>query len=223
MSQIQLPISDHDAALPGDTLTSVTLNFEWRRTLVHLAEFLLDRRIYSGTEAEIDTVVQQAHALISDMYTVDSVLHMPEKLAARVQHDVFGLIDLPGLTTFIPTFADPALEEHQYDFGGFWNSGDPTKIIIPANKGGLYRFTAQVFFLAAPLGLRFFTIVHNSHDTVAQQRIYSDNTVSNSVSGDWECAVGDDIFLSISSTTDVQIVNSPAGGSIILSCYRIFR
>ena len=77
---VALPLADHNAPLVGDTLESVLLNHQWRRLLVPHAQRLLNRNIYFGTEAEIDTAVQQVHALLADFYPLVSIMAISHAL-----------------------------------------------------------------------------------------------------------------------------------------------
>lgn len=77
---VTLPLADHNAPLVGDTLESVDINHQWRRLLVLLATGLLNRNIYDGTEAEIDTAIQQAHALLADFYPLAGIMAISHAL-----------------------------------------------------------------------------------------------------------------------------------------------
>lgn len=69
-----MPLDAHDAPLPAADFEDFHINYQWRRLLAPLATRLLNRNIYSGTEIEIDTAVQQAHALIADLYPLVAIL-----------------------------------------------------------------------------------------------------------------------------------------------------
>lgn len=129
---ISLPMADHNALLAGDELLGVQLNYQWRRVMVHLAENMLDRRIYDGTEIEIDAAIQQVHALLSDMYTLE-----------RTDVDYLGA--LVGLTSNLAFgtagvdvgFTNDAIKP-LHDVGGFWDSGNPKELKVPVGGAGYY-------------------------------------------------------------------------------------
>lgn len=129
---ISLPIADHNAPLVGDELFGLQLNYQWRRVLVHLAENMLDRRIYDGTEIEIDTAVQQVQALISDMYTPETI--GMDYLGAHVGRSTnLGFSTSPVVIPF--ENEDTGL---LHDVGGFWDGANPFWLEVPTGGAGYY-------------------------------------------------------------------------------------
>ncbi len=137
VSKISLPIADHNAPLVGDELSTVTLNYQWRRILVHAAEHMLDREIYDGTEAEIDTVIQQAHALLSDMYTFEDA--GMDYLGARVGSTV--TVNIP--VTYAEQSMLGVIGSGMHDIGGFWDAGASEKLTVPVGGAGYYYCVAD--------------------------------------------------------------------------------
>ena len=63
-----LPLSDHNALLAGDVLTTVTLNYEWRVFVVSIVEKLLETNRYELSETEFSTLDIVYLALLEDFY-----------------------------------------------------------------------------------------------------------------------------------------------------------
>lgn len=61
---IDAVISDHDAG----TVTTLDINYEWRRLISALIEPLLNPLAWDGTESEIDDAIQKMQALYNDLY-----------------------------------------------------------------------------------------------------------------------------------------------------------
>lgn len=137
VSKIQLPLPDHNAVLPADTLTSVSLNFKWRRIVVHLAETLLDRRIFDGSETEIDAAIQQVQALLSDMYTFEEI-GMPY-LGAFVARTTDIVATPTGLIASLENdFSFPL-----HDVGDFFDLAADDRLIVPVGGAGFYHCFAS--------------------------------------------------------------------------------
>lgn len=150
MGQITLPLPDHNAALPGDTLTQVALNFEWRRVVVHQVERLLDRSMYIGTEAEIDTAVQQVHALLSDMYTIAGIGGVMDTVGARASRRSL-FTPAVGSWVVVP-LDDPAGDAWDWDTDGFWDVANPERLTIPAGADGMYHVNGFALWQSGTFG-----------------------------------------------------------------------
>jgi len=60
---------EHDAVLSGDTLSSVSLNYEWRRVLVHAIYSYRERIAPEDYDAGYDEFIKLTDNLIVDLYT----------------------------------------------------------------------------------------------------------------------------------------------------------
>jgi hypothetical protein len=69
---IETPLSAHNAALPEDVMTTITLNHEWREIVGGQLSRLLHRQYWTGTESDIDDALQKLHQLLIDLYTTES-------------------------------------------------------------------------------------------------------------------------------------------------------
>lgn len=100
--------------------------------MVHLGETMLNRNIYAGSAPEIDTVIQQVHAFLSDLYTFEET--GMDYLGALVGRFDLIVATPAGVTVPFQNDIIPPL----HDKGDFWTVGDPTKLIIPVDGAGYY-------------------------------------------------------------------------------------
>ena len=196
---IPTPISVHDALLPlPDLLTTIQFNFEWRRLIVELLWQMQSEGFWSGSQADIEQAVDRARQMIEDIYEVVDM----QKIAARFRA-TGGFVTLPGVGTTIVDWQDPALNARDYDYGGFYDPLDTQVIKIPAGKGGIYSFFANVFYTASGGDVNHFTSIDwNGAETIAQNRDGKDGFFGFSIAGDFEVAPGDEIRLKIKSAVD---------------------
>lgn len=199
---IPTPISVHDQPLPPDLLTTIQFNFEWRRLIVELLWEMQSEDFWSGSQVDIEQAVDRARQMIEDVYEVVAV----QKLAARFRA-VGGFTDLDANVVTLVEWADPANNVNDYDYGGFYQPLDTEVIKIPAGKGGIYNFSANVFYFASGIGVNSFTSIDwNGAETIAQSRDAKDQFLAVSISGDFEVAPGDEIRLKVKSPVDDMAV-----------------
>lgn len=210
---IPTPISVHDQPLAApDLLTTIQFNFEWRRLIVELLWEIQNEDFWSGSQADIEDAVDKASAMIEDIYTEDPLL----RIAARLKH-VDPFVTIPAMTNFVVEFEDPALVSESYDYGGFWDVGDPDVLTIPANRGGIYLFSVNVQYLISPPDvLRKITILINGSDNVAVGEDRITGKLGVHIAGDAEVSPGDTIILNLwSAVADFAIIN--------FSLHRVFN
>jgi hypothetical protein len=209
---IPTPISVHDEPLPPDLLTTIQFNFEWRRLIVELLWDMQSETFWSGIQADIEQAVDRASQMIEDVYEVVDV----QKLAARLR-PTSGFATVLASVLLIVEWQDPALNARDYDYGGFYDAATPTVLTIPAGKGGIYNFSANVFWFAGAGGVQRFTSIDwNEAETIAQSRNQVDGIFATSVSGDFEVSPGDEIRLKLfSSVADTVVAN--------LELHRVFN
>jgi hypothetical protein len=65
----RLPLPAHDDILPGDSRTTVRLNYEWRIFIVRILEGLQEYNNTVIDDAELDAFNQVYHSLLDDLYT----------------------------------------------------------------------------------------------------------------------------------------------------------
>ena len=192
---IPVPISAHNEPLVGDTLTTVQFNYEWRRLIVELLFTMCFDTFWTGAQADIEAAVNNAAAMIEDIYTE----HPMQKLAARIKQ-VGGYFLLPAGVTTQVIFEDPALNAASYDFGGFFDAGNPSVVTIPPNRGGVYNFSATVNYIGSVIaGVRITTIRKNPNVIVGRNRETTDGKHQVSMSGDVSVVPGDTIVLLVFS------------------------
>lgn len=64
-----VPLADHDTLLVGDTLTTVTLNYQWRKFLVSAIDAYLDNGFSKLEDPDLIDSLNQARALMEDFYS----------------------------------------------------------------------------------------------------------------------------------------------------------
>lgn len=63
-----LPLSNHDDLLAGDTLMTLTLNYEWRTFIMATIENLMNDAIRNAPDTEVDTLESQFLSMFIDFY-----------------------------------------------------------------------------------------------------------------------------------------------------------
>lgn len=63
-----LPVSDHDQILAGDTVTNLTLNYEWRRFIAYAIAAKFERYNEAMTDTEQDAFNERFALLLLDLY-----------------------------------------------------------------------------------------------------------------------------------------------------------
>lgn len=66
-------LSDHNAELPGDVVTSLFINFEWRRLISDALQSYADSIIFRLDDALVDDFRNKIQALLNDLYSVESM------------------------------------------------------------------------------------------------------------------------------------------------------
>lgn len=199
---IPTPISVHDQPLPPDLLTTIQFNFEWRRLIVELLWEMQSEDFWSGSKPDIEQAVDRASQMIEDVYEVVDM----QKLAARFRANGGAMNILANVVTFVD-WQDPNNNVNDYDYGGFFQPLDTEVIKIPAGKGGIYSFFANVFYTASGSSDNHFTSIDwNGAETIAQNRDGKDGLFAVSIAGDFEVAPGDEIRLKIKSGVDDLVV-----------------
>jgi len=65
-----LPLPDHDAPIAGDTLTTLTLNYQWRRIIVDAIDRHLEYAFEDAIDPDKIDAIMKARALIADIYSI---------------------------------------------------------------------------------------------------------------------------------------------------------
>lgn len=73
----------HNEPIGSDTLTTLTLNYQWRRIVSEALQFYFDYRIEQLSDAEIDDTRNQFSVLIHDLYTAEIMSTVQVKQASR--------------------------------------------------------------------------------------------------------------------------------------------
>lgn len=210
--EISADIPAHDASLVGDQLTTLVVNFRWRRILTPLILRLCQDSFWSGTDVEIEDATYKATNLLFDLYDIEPM----QKIAARLRA-TGGFVTLPAVGTTIVEWADPSLNARDYDHGGFYDAGNPTVITIPAGLDGIYSFFAHAFYTASGVSPNVFTSIDwNLAQSIAQSRADKTDFFAVSIAGDFEVVAGDEIRMKLSSDlADIVVVH--------LELHRVFK
>jgi len=65
-------VEPHTQAIAGDTLTTISLNYKWRKLIVDMLAPLCFDDFWTGTTGDIETSVNNALDLIRDIYDVEA-------------------------------------------------------------------------------------------------------------------------------------------------------
>jgi len=209
-------ISNHNDSLPGDTLATFSVNYEWRRLMVHMCEKLLDRRIWQGTEIEIDDAVLKAHRLLLDLYDVEAGMGTNEFLGARV--GTTGDITLVAALNPITFNTSPTL---CYDSDSMWSAGNPTRLTIPAGTPDAYYHVTFRGRITIGTSSNVNTWLRkNGTDDFAREAQQSSFSIAANVESDIFLSAGDYVEVYMSASP-VRTLLATAGLSAILQIHRI--
>lgn len=64
-----VPMSNHDDLLLGDTLGTITINYEWRRFIVATLEQYLENAFDTIEDPDLINSLNQVRAFIADCYS----------------------------------------------------------------------------------------------------------------------------------------------------------
>jgi hypothetical protein len=162
-------LPDHDEALSGDILTTLNINFEWRRLISDALQSYADSIIRNLDDSLVDDFRNQFQALINDLYTVDTVLS--ERLFVSLERTTDQTI-----TGGVPDTIDWD-QVHGISAVEMWNSLVPDRIIIPEFETGFYQMSGAVWFPSSGAAHNRIvkitvngTVVYNVTVTTAQQQ-----------------------------------------------------
>lgn len=131
-----------------DDLTTLTLNYEWRRFLSYAVDSVFRRFDSVMDDAQQDAFNVRFGAFFADLYTLEAGGGGGVELAVKVRRTA----NL-GLVAGVPTAISWTSED--YDIGGFWDISNPTQFVVPAGADGHYNIIA-----GAVMGLGALTSRH---------------------------------------------------------------
>lgn len=203
--EIDAPLVAHDEEIAGDVVFDLRLNHVWRRFVGGILMQAMNHIEWIGTDPEIEQAKNWYSELIADFYTEAQGIAML-KMAARLR-PTGGFLNVDADVLTVVEWADPALNNRDYDYGGFYDVANPEVLTIPANRGGIYNFSANVFYTDSAGGVKSFTSIDwNNAESIAQSRDAKDDFLAVSISGDFECVPGDEIRLKVISPVDDLVV-----------------
>lgn len=183
-----MPSSDHDATVGSDPVTTLTINYEWRRFLAYAIHSFFDRANSVMDATQQDTFEPRFSNFFDDLFT-DASTPMT-LIAAKVRRATAQSQTGAGVeTTFSFTSED-------YDYGDFWDIGTPEKLIVPTGQSGLYQVTGNFELSHLGGGTNRWGALKVNNSTVVS-RVISGTAlrVGFLLSGDVELVAGDEITM----------------------------
>lgn len=220
MSNISAIIPGHDEQLAGDVLTTLTVNYRWRRIIASLLWPMLFDAFWTGTETQRQDAKNKATDLIADLYTAETTL--TQYHGALIARESFHTVTTTELGFDLETDSGGFL----HDTDGYWPGVTPPNIEIPSGLGGWYWCYAQFFVSSSTNTFRGWLSTsgqwpdHRIAHTLEQQSeggIYL-------VSGAALLGAGDKLFATAQSNAGtVELVNFPPKFpySCLVGLYRI--
>lgn len=140
---IPTPNIAHNTPVVGDVLHNISLNHKWRQIVGGQLSRLLHRKYWTGTEAEIDTAINQLQDLIHDLYTTEITTMANYQEVERTTTQV-----IPANTLTKISFANP--------------SGLPDgDVNVPILDSGICTVTARCYALAGTQGIQYARLLYN--------------------------------------------------------------
>jgi len=143
-ANLVLPLSDHNEVLSGDALTTLSLNYEWRRVISNALQRYADSIILpydkdpTNDDDELDAYRNQWQALIDDLYTVDPTMQEP----------CFITLNRDSNQTITGGTPD-AIDWNDLVTGSdivLWDGTPADSITIPVGEGGFYQISGTIWF-----------------------------------------------------------------------------
>lgn len=164
----------HDELLSGDDLTTLVLNFEWRRLIADALQSYLDRDANQLTDTEYDDAKERIYLLIHDIYTIENLgvlAHYHEASRASTQA--------------IAANTDTKI---QFNVG----ATPPQDWNVPVPAAGICTVTARVVLLSAVAGAKSARLLHNDNEiamlaygSTALSQVFTMSQVLEVESGDY--------------------------------------
>ena len=136
----------HDEELSGDILTTLIINFEWRRLISDALQSYADSIIRNLDDALVDDYRNKFQALINDLYTPEGTVDTPlavhvarttnQAIAANIAENVSWNSQISEYPTSI------------------WDISDPEDFNIPPDGEGWWLLTGIVTFTQVGTGFR---------------------------------------------------------------------
>jgi len=138
---VDIPTTEHNEALSGDTLYSAFLNYQWREIVMpYIISGMKELESTIEDETERQDFWVRYGAMIEDFYDEDVMLSQP--LSVTLQRNTDQSI---AANTATPISWNDVISSQG---ATMWTVGVPTKVIIPVDYEGFYLITGNVFFPA---------------------------------------------------------------------------
>jgi len=210
-------LSGHDEILTDDIVTTLNLNYEWRRVVSDALQAYADSIILpidanpTNDDSELDDYRNQWQDLIDDLYTLENVVDEP--LAVHVSRNANQ-----ALAANVPEFVvwDNLIVSYPTVI---WDDDELEILRVPSIGVGWWLISGVILFAAASSGARLVQIVHNetivytsAHTSAAAERVvFSHHTF---------LAPGDIIRIQVTSAQSLNILGGLS--SSLCSLVRIY-
>lgn len=207
-----IPTTAHNQAIAGDTLGSVSFNYQWRQLIVDALQWRLAHYARSiADETDRQTFENRVTALIDDIYDLETVASMT--IGAKVRSTSNQTIFTASGEVYATFHAA------DFDTDSFWSGiGNPTKLIVPTGLDGLYLVEGSGLNSNIS-GNRTMSIWKNS-SREAKAIELAETQSQGSLSVVLDLVAGDEIRLSFTSSTNSTLISS-SNDSAWLSLIRL--
>jgi len=195
-------LSNHNEGLVGDTLTSLFINYEWRRLLSDALQSYADTIIARLDDSLVDDYRNKFQALLDDFYTAD--IPLPE-IAVAIQRNTDQNITANTATAISWN------ELITQTANVLWVAGTPTKFIIPVGGDGYYSISGAVWFPSTVAAQNKSVRVVVNNLTVYQSNITILALVSVVYAWGIELASGDEIEIEVFCPVAIAIQGDSNG------------
>lgn len=207
MPQISADIPAHNADLVGDQLTTLVVNYRWRRILAPLLLPLCRDSLWTGTDAQIQDATYKAISLIADLYTAEPIGNDVDYLGVQ---SILASSHIVTVAEVAIPFTQ-ALPPVTHDVGDFWSSGQPTRLTVPAGGDGFYHVFANLQLNNVATGIMARIRKNSTLATIDSEETTVANNVGLSLSGTIQLVAGDYLEVYARTTTVNRTVISILG------------
>jgi hypothetical protein len=137
--------------LSGDQITTLFLNYEWRRIVSEALQQYFDKRILQIADADIDNTRNKFQELLNDLYTPDIMATTTYQRTA-IRNTNQTILNSTQPNAIIWTL-------------GSYDESNPTRVIVP--QAGLAIVSANVLLTNAGAGSIFYLEIRKNGATMA--------------------------------------------------------
>lgn len=179
----------------SDLVTTLFVNYQWRRIISEALQLYFDNRIYKLDDADIDDVRNKFQAVINDLYTVES----PE---LNLVQSGYGAL----LTGSNVTYSGAGTSAIEWNVGTF-DVSNPSR--IPLADTGYYTIMANFFASRSTAVNWFWSLRKNGTDILCTVSAESQLAVTGQIAWQFDAVADDYVELIIvrANTIVLQVVS----------------